>query len=218
MKNKTIHISIVVILIIATAALATTVVDLSARKQDDQETINRLSRQVSDLQTHVSVYQKEKDAREKNEAVARFKTKVFQSRYPGFTDVAEIVYEKSSKYGFSPYLVMAVIQVESNFEPYAVSNAGAYGLMQVNYSVWKDALAIDYSRIFHKEYNIELGLQILKRYYDKSGGNMFMALYRYNNGYKYNNTGYNGKILATKFFALDKKIKSKADSKNNQSF
>ena len=44
-------------------------------------------------------------------------------------------YRKSRDFGFSPYLIMSLIQVESNFDPYAVSSVGAYGLMQVNYSV-----------------------------------------------------------------------------------
>jgi len=49
-----------------------------------------------------------------------------------------------------------------------------------------------------------LGLKVLKHYYDKNAGNMFMALYRYNNGYKFNNQRYNGKIVATKFFSHEK--------------
>jgi soluble lytic murein transglycosylase-like protein len=62
--------------------------------------------------------------------------------------------------------------------------------MQVMLPVWREELAIDESRVFEVEYNIDLGLQILKQYYEESRGNMRMALHLYNNGYKYNNTAY----------------------------
>ncbi len=109
---------------------------------------------------------------------------------------------------------MAIIQVESAFDPYAVSSAGAYGLMQINYTVWKDYLSINFNRIFEKEYNIDLGLKVLKHYYDNASGNMFMALFRYNNGYKYNNTKYNGKIIATRFYANKDKANQTTKKKN----
>ncbi len=62
--------------------------------------------------------------------------------------------------------------------------------MQVRYAVWKDELNIDRSRIFDIEYNIDLGLRILKQYHEVSGGNIRRTLFLYNNGYKYNNSGY----------------------------
>ena len=86
------------------------------------------------------------------------------------------------------------MQVESAFNPLALSTAGAYGLMQVHYAVWKDELQIEKSRIFDIEYNIGLGLKILKQYYDLANGNMDRALFLYNNGYKYNNSGYIAKV------------------------
>jgi len=70
-------------------------------------------------------------------------------------------------------------------------------LMQVLYTVWKDELRIDKSRIFDIEYNIDLGLQILRQYHDISGGNIRRALFLYNNGYKYNNSGYLTKVNAS---------------------
>jgi len=66
--------------------------------------------------------------------------------------------------------------------------------MQVRYAVWKDELSIDKSRLFDIEYNIDLGLRILKQYRDLSGGSIRRALFLYNNGYLYNNTGYYAKV------------------------
>jgi len=126
-----------------------------------------------------------------------YKNATFEKKFPDFAKIIDVTYKMSRRYGFNPNLVLAVIQVESAFNPLAVSQAGAYGLMQVRYAVWKDELNIDKNRIFDIEYNIELGLQILKQYHDVSGGNIRRTLFLYNNGYKYNNNGYFSKVNAS---------------------
>jgi soluble lytic murein transglycosylase-like protein len=123
-----------------------------------------------------------------------YQNTIFQKKFPDFAKIVSIAYDRSKVFGFQPNLILAVMQVESAFNPLAVSAAGAYGLMQIHYAVWKDELKIDKSRIFNIAYNIELGLKILKQYYDLSGGNIKRALFLYNNGYKYNNTGYFTKV------------------------
>jgi soluble lytic murein transglycosylase-like protein len=123
-----------------------------------------------------------------------FRNNTFKKKFPEFSRIIDVAYQKARRYGFSPNLVLSVIQVESAFNPQAVSWAGAYGLMQVRYSVWKDELAIDKGRIFDIDYNIDLGLRILKQYRDLSGGDMHRALFLYNNGYTFNNTGYIAKV------------------------
>jgi len=126
--------------------------------------------------------------------VLEYKNATFQKKFPDFARIVDVAYRKSRRYGFHPNLVLSVIQVESAFNPQAVSTAGAYGLMQVHYAVWKDELKIDKSRIFDVEYNIDLGLQILKQYNDLSGGDLRRALFLYNNGYRYNNSGYLSRV------------------------
>ena len=123
-----------------------------------------------------------------------YQNAIFQKKFPDFAEIVSITYNRSQVFGFQPNLILAVMQVESAFNPLALSAAGAYGLMQIHYAVWKDELKIDKSRIFNIAYNIELGLKILKQYYDLSGGNIKRALFLYNNGYKYNNTGYFAKV------------------------
>jgi hypothetical protein len=196
---------------VTTTLLMTVVVNMVNQKEKNQETIVNLTEKTTLLQEKVAHYEKEKNEFE----FYRFKENVFNLMYPDFSQIARIVFKKSKKYGFNPYLIMAIIQVESAFDQYAVSSVGAYGLMQVNYSVWKDVLNIDYNKIFKKEYNIELGLKILKHYYEKASGNMFMALFRYNNGYKYNNEKYNVKIVSTKFYSQTKKNKQ-TESKDKE--
>jgi soluble lytic murein transglycosylase-like protein len=123
-----------------------------------------------------------------------YQNAIFQKKFPDFSEIVKIAYNRSQVFGFHPNLVLAVIQVESAFNPLAISAAGAYGLMQIHYAVWKDELKIDKGRIFDIAYNIELGLHILKQYYDLSDGDIKRALFLYNNGYKYNNTGYIARV------------------------
>jgi soluble lytic murein transglycosylase-like protein len=126
-----------------------------------------------------------------------FKSATFQKKFPEFSHIVDVAFRKARRYGFHPNLVLSVIQVESAFNPLAVSAAGAFGLMQVRYSVWKDELGIDRRRIFDVDYNIDLGLRILKQYHDIAGGDLHRALFLYNNGYLYNNTGYIAKVRSS---------------------
>ena len=123
-----------------------------------------------------------------------YKVSAYEKKLPDFSLVLDSAYKKSLQYGFHPDLVLSIINVESGFNPKAVSFRGAYGLMQVNLFVWKKELNIDKKRIFDIDYNIDLGLKILKRYLIEAKGNLKRALHLYNNGYKYNNTSYVKKI------------------------
>ncbi len=119
---------------------------------------------------------------------------------PEFARITHSVFSQSRKHGFSPYLVMAIIFVESRFDRHAVSRKGAYGLMQVNYPVWKTQLNIDFKRISQVDYNLELGLTILKGYLRETSGDILKALVLYNNGYKSADSKYQEKIIATNFY------------------
>lgn len=212
--NK-ININIFLVTVLITVIMTAAVIDLARERDDNQNLIADLDAQVEQLKKSVTFYVDARNKEKEEREFRQFKENAFKLRYPKFTKTAKVVFEKSKEYNFNPYLVMAVIQVESGFDRFAVSTAGAYGLMQVNYSVWKDVYNIDFNRIFNAEYNVDLGLKILKRYYNKSGGNMLKALFRYNNGYKYNNTGYSGKVVATNFYAnRDKAKKTKPPKKD----
>jgi soluble lytic murein transglycosylase-like protein len=176
------------------------VIGLATEDGDKRETIEKLNAQVSQLEKNLSYYKTLHEEKQYERSFQQFENKTFQLRFPNYSETVRIVYKKSNEYGFNPYLVMAMIQVESEFNPNAVSSEGACGLMQVNYAVWKDELNIDYERIFDKEYNIDLGLKILKHYYEKANGNIFIALSLYCSGYNTNCPVYNGKILASRFY------------------
>lgn len=78
-----------------------------------------------------------------------------------------------------PHLVLAVIDVESAFNPFAVSHAGAVGLMQVM-PFWPSELGLERPDLIDVELNIRMGTSILAYYLDKEAGDYRRGLARYN--------------------------------------
>jgi soluble lytic murein transglycosylase-like protein len=81
--------------------------------------------------------------------------------------------------GLDPHLVLAVIDVESRFHKYAVSRAGARGLMQVM-PFWIEQIGERGQNLFHERTNLRYGCTILRFYLDRENGNLANALARYN--------------------------------------
>lgn len=78
-----------------------------------------------------------------------------------------------------PGLVMAVIDVESRFDRWAVSSAGAVGLMQVM-PFWPRQLGMTNQELVRIPQNLRMGCTILKFYLDRERGDYTRALARYN--------------------------------------
>lgn len=78
-----------------------------------------------------------------------------------------------------PGLVMALIHVESRFDRYAVSSAGAVGLMQVM-PFWPEQLGMKRHELTHIPENIRMGCAILRFYLQKERNSVTRALARYN--------------------------------------
>ena len=85
----------------------------------------------------------------------------------------------SSQYGVDKNLVLAIIKQESNFNPNAVSSAGAKGLMQL---MDFNSEAYGVKNPFDIEENINAGVKHIKSYLDMYNGNVEMALMAYNAG------------------------------------
>ena len=89
------------------------------------------------------------------------------------------VHAEAEKHDLPPELVLAVIEVESNFDRFAISYAGALGLMQVM-PFWLDEIGRPDDNLFHIETNLRMGCTILRHYLDRENGDLVRALARYN--------------------------------------
>lgn len=89
------------------------------------------------------------------------------------------VHAEAQRSDLAPELVLALIEVESAFDRFAVSHAGARGLMQVM-PFWLDEIGRPDDNLFHIETNLRMGCTILRYYLDREKGNLLKALARYN--------------------------------------
>jgi soluble lytic murein transglycosylase-like protein len=89
------------------------------------------------------------------------------------------VHYEAKRAGLDPQMVLALIQVESNFRKYAVSRAGARGFMQVM-PFWIKLIGTGDDNLFHLRTNLRYGCVILRHYLDIERGDLYRALGRYN--------------------------------------
>jgi soluble lytic murein transglycosylase len=91
----------------------------------------------------------------------------------------EMISEASQKHGVSFPLLKAVIKVESDFNPRAVSRAGALGLMQI---MPENAKAFGMRDPFDPRENILTGTQYFRELLERFNGKLQLALAAYNAG------------------------------------
>ncbi|MBL4826799.1 MAG: lytic transglycosylase domain-containing protein [Spongiibacteraceae bacterium] len=89
------------------------------------------------------------------------------------------IHREAKRAKLKPDLVLALIEVESHFDHYAVSSAGAQGLMQVM-PFWKKEIGRPEDNLVDIETNLRYGCRILQFYIKKEKGNWMNALARYN--------------------------------------
>jgi soluble lytic murein transglycosylase-like protein len=97
-------------------------------------------------------------------------------------DILTTVYCETHRSGAAPLppgLVLAVIDVESRFDRWAVSTAGAVGLMQIM-PFWPERLGMRRYELVHDAPNIRMGCAILRFYLQQEHNNFARALARYN--------------------------------------
>ena len=93
--------------------------------------------------------------------------------------ILKMVHYEATRAGLDPELVLALINVESNFDRYAISSAGARGLMQIM-PFWLNEIGRPDDNLFHINTNLRFGCTILGIYLKREKGNMYQALARYN--------------------------------------
>ncbi len=93
--------------------------------------------------------------------------------------ILHAVHCEAKRVNIPPELVLAVMDVESRFDRFAISSAGAVGLMQVM-TFWPRELGMTNDQLVRIPDNVRMGTTILGYYLRKERGNYQRALQRYN--------------------------------------
>ncbi|MHC2994393.1 MAG: transglycosylase SLT domain-containing protein [Candidatus Atribacteria bacterium] len=103
-------------------------------------------------------------------------------------EIAKTIYEEAIKYNFNPLLITAIIKIESNFEPKAISDSYAYGLCQVRRFIapeLADNIGIKWDgaekTLFDPIKNIKIGVYYLSML-NRDFNDLKTAIIAYNNG------------------------------------
>lgn len=103
-------------------------------------------------------------------------------RRRGFGDLATIqalIQQAAAKYNLSPSLLSSVAKTESNYNPNAVSSAGAQGVMQLMPGT---AAQLGVTNSYDPAQNIDAGARYLSQLMTQFGGDTSLALAAYNAG------------------------------------
>lgn len=103
----------------------------------------------------------------------------FNGRRPTFAELSSLIKGTAKKYGLDPAFVMALVKVESNFDPYAISHKGARGLMQLMPATARMYGLRDY---YEPAANVDAGVRHLRMLFKRYESDVDHVLAAYNAG------------------------------------
>ncbi len=150
------------------------------QKEEDlkDEVAFMLSQAVADLEPSFSSFDSEEEEfiwidKHKNKIATYFEDEEDVKSF------LKTVHYEATRAGLDPSLILGLIQVESNFNKYAISSVEARGYMQIM-PFWTKAIGNKEHNLFYLRTNLRYGTTILRHYLELENGNLFMALGRYN--------------------------------------
>jgi soluble lytic murein transglycosylase-like protein len=134
-------------------------------------------------------------ARPQIERVAEVVARRYRVSGEAMRQIVDAAYRTGNRVGLDPLLILAVVAVESRFNPIAQSEMGAIGLMQIVPRFHPDKVdTSDTSAFIEPAANIELGARILKEYI-KRGGTEVDGLQMYNGSLDDPTRAYANKVI-----------------------
>src|SRR5277367_767703 len=112
-------------------------------------------------------------------ASAKIQNANFRGHIATPDEIDAAIAEAANRHNVDPNLVRAVVKVESNFNPNAVSRKGAMGLMQLMPGT---ARQLNLKNPFDPEQNVDAGVRHLKQLLENYGGDIKLTLAAYNAG------------------------------------
>ena len=135
----------------------------------------------------------------RHEALAEFLAKRYKVSQDVTLEFVQIAHAEAARVNLDPLLIMAVIAVESRYNPIAESGVGAKGLMQIIPKFHGDKLAEfgGEKAVFDPESNIRVGTRILREYLSRTG-HLDSALQMYAGALNDEEDTYTGKVMTEK--------------------
>jgi hypothetical protein len=97
-------------------------------------------------------------------------------------DIQKYVIEEATRQNVAPSLALAIAKVESNFNPQALSHAGAKGVMQIMPRTAEQGFGVSRQQLFDPQINIAVGVKFIKKLLTQYDGRLDIALSHYNGG------------------------------------
>ena len=128
--------------------------------------------------------------------VAKWISRKYKVSNEAVREIVEISFSAGDKFEVDPYVVIAVIAIESSFNPLAESSAGALGLMQVMPLIHRKKFEKygGFDKSLDVKVNVYVGTEILKNFYLRYG-NYQRALLAYVGVSQNSNSSYPKKVL-----------------------
>ena len=134
------------------------------------------------------------------QAVTEFIAKRYRVAEDAVGEFVALAYRAGAQYSLDPLLILAVMAIESRYNPVAESVMGARGLMQVipKYHPEKLEPHGGEQALLEPQVNILIGAQILREYHRRLGGDTEAALQMYNGAFDEPTSQYANKVFAEK--------------------